>query len=72
MDGELVEKFLKYVGTDRGPFICITQDEIGAILSICQNDDESLTQTEVDGDRVRVSGYEAGVRGLQFVVCVFV
>ena len=37
---------------------------LGPVLSICQNVDESLTWTEVDGDRVRVSGYEAGVRGL--------
>ena len=32
MDGELDEKFLKYDGTDRGLFICITYDKIGAIF----------------------------------------
>ena len=38
-------------------------------LSICQYVDGSLTKAEVDGDRVRVSGYldDAGSQG--FTVC---
>ena len=45
------------------------------ILSICHNDDGSLTKTEVDGDRVRVSGYsdEAGSQGfIVYSLCVCV